>query len=65
MTMASIFFLDRVNGLMIGTSPAPDCNVITREEYKTLFFVPAAERPAKLAELRAPKAEDAPAEAPA
>ena len=65
--MASVFFLDRMNGLMIGSSPAPNSNTITRDEYKALFFVPAAERPAKLAELRAPapKAEDAPAEAPA
>jgi hypothetical protein len=63
--MASVFFLDRMNGLMIGTSPAPNSNTITRDEYKALFFVPAAERPAKLAELRAPKAEDAPAETPA
>jgi hypothetical protein len=63
--MPSVFFLDRLNGLMIGTSPAPNCNIITRDEYKELFAVPAAERPAKLAELRAPKAEDAPTEAPA
>jgi hypothetical protein len=54
-----------MNGLMIGTSPAPNANTITRDEYKALFFVPAADRPAKLAELRAPKAEDAPAETPA
>jgi hypothetical protein len=63
--MPSVFFLDRMNGLMIGTSPAPNSNTITRDEYKALFFVPADERPAKLAELRAPKAEDAPAETPA
>jgi hypothetical protein len=63
--MPSVFFLDRLNGLMIGTSPAPNSNTITRDEYKALFAVPAAERPAKLAELRAPKAEDAPAETPA
>jgi hypothetical protein len=63
--MPSVFFLDRMNGLMIGTSPAPNANTITRDEYKALFPVPAAERPAKLAELRAPKAEDAPAETPA
>jgi hypothetical protein len=50
---------------MIGSSPVPNANLITRDEYKALFAVPAAERPAKLAELRAPKAEDAPAETPA
>jgi hypothetical protein len=63
--MPSVFFLDRLNGLMIGTSPAPNSNTITRDEYKELFFVPAADRPAKLAELRAPKAEEASAETPA
>lgn len=63
--MPSVFFLDRLNGLMIGTVPAPNANIITRDEYKALFAVPAADRPAKLAELRAPKAEDAPTEAPA
>jgi hypothetical protein len=63
--MPSVFFLDRLNGLMIGSSPVPNANLITRDEYKALFAVPAADRPAKLAELRAPKAEDAPAETPA
>lgn len=63
--MPSVFFLDRLNGLMIGTAPAPNSNTITRDEYKALFAVTAAERPAKLAELRAPKAENTPTEAPA
>jgi hypothetical protein len=61
----AVFFLDNQNGLMIGSAVAPNSTVLTREEYKALFALPAAERPAKLAELRAPKAEDAPAEAPA
>ena len=60
----AVFFLDNQNGLMIGGSVAPNSTILTREEYTALFGAKPTERPAKLAELRAPKTEDVPAEAP-
>jgi hypothetical protein len=62
--MATTFFLDNQNGLMIGSSVAPNSTILTREEYIALLAVASHERPVHLAELREPKVET-PEEVPA
>lgn len=61
----SVFFLDNQNGLMIGSAVAPNSTILTQFEYTALFAVTPTERQKKLAEWRAPKVEDTPAEAQA
>jgi hypothetical protein len=61
----AVFFLDNQNGLMIGSAVAPNSTILTREEYTALLRIDSASRQAHLAELRAPKTDETPAEAPA
>lgn len=53
----STFFLDNQHGLMIGSVVAPYSTILTREEYTALLLIDSKDRPAHLAELRAPKVE--------
>lgn len=54
-----IYFLDNSNCLMMGAFRSPISTVLTRDEYMALRDVVPADRPAALAELRAPKPEAA------
>lgn len=59
-----IYFLDNSNCVMMGAFRSPISTELTRDEYTALRDIPANERPAKLAELRAPKPEAAPEAVP-